>query len=112
MKSECSAGFYDEASETMPVVEREKLINQRLQRIVNYAYQNAPTFKEELDKAGVSPSEISTVKDLEKIPVIGKEDLVRLQKEKPPFGGLLTVPVETLRRIYISPGPRLRRYWS
>ena len=30
---------------------------------------------------------------------------MELQKKNPPFGGFETVPVRTLRRIYVSPGP-------
>ena len=30
---------------------------------------------------------------------------MELQRAAPPFGGFLTVPLESLRRIFVSPGP-------
>src|SRR5690606_21069336 len=43
--------------------------------------------------------------DLAKISVMPKDDLIELQRNAPPFGGLLTVDPASLPRIYISPGP-------
>ena len=96
---------YDDSKERMPPEERENWLNQRLAQIMEYAYKNAPAIKDKFDKAGVAPSEIRSVKDLGKLPVTRKDELVRLQNENPPFGGFLAVPLNRLKRIYISPGP-------
>ena len=48
---------------------------------------------------------LRTLKDLEKLPITKKADLVNSQKETPPFGGFEVVPKKGVRRIYISPGP-------
>lgn len=96
---------YDESKERMPKEEREMWLDRRLADIVEYAYKNVPPVKDKLDKAGVSPSEIRSIKHLEKIPVTTKDELARLQRASPPFGGVLTVPVNTLTRVYVSPGP-------
>jgi len=96
---------YDESREKMPKKEREKWLNQRLVDIVEYAYKNVPPVKDKFDKAGLSPSEIRSIKDLEKIPITSKDELVRMQQANPPYGGFLTVPVNKLNRVYISPGP-------
>ena len=98
-------GFYDEAMETMSCQEREKYSNHQLQRIIQHAYKNAPAVKERLDKAGVDRFQIRTVKDLEKIPVLRKAELIELQKANPPFGGFLALPRERVERFFISPGP-------
>jgi len=97
--------LYDESKEKMPPLEREKWLNQRLADQVKFAYERAPAVKKKFDDAGVSPSEIRTVKDLEKLPVTTKDQLVRLQSADPPFGGFLAVPLTDLSRIYASPGP-------
>jgi len=91
--------------ERMPPEERQKHLEERMREIIAYAYERAPAVKERLDKAGVKPSDIRTVKDLEKIPVLRKDDLIALQKANPPFGGYLAVPMDSLERIYQSPGP-------
>jgi phenylacetate-CoA ligase len=96
---------YDESREKMPPVEREKWLNERLAKQVQFAYKNAPAVKEKFDRAGVSPSEIRSAKDLEKLPITTKDELVKLQQANPPFGGFLAVPPTKLKRIYVSPGP-------
>ena len=58
-----------------------------------------------MDSVGLKPKDIQTIKDLEKIPITKKTELVELQKKNPPFGGFEGVPVTELRRIFISPGP-------
>ncbi len=57
------------------------------------------------EKVGLMPDEIKDLKDLEKLPITKKSDLVNAQKENPPFG-VFEIPSEAgMRRIYISPGP-------
>jgi phenylacetate-CoA ligase len=91
--------------ERMPSKERQKHLEERMREMISYAYNKAPAVKERFRKAGVKPEDIRTVKDLEKIPVLRKDDLIALQKADPPFGGYLAVPMDSLERIYQSPGP-------
>jgi len=94
--------YYD-AKETMSVEERELYLNKRLRDTVAYAYQNAPAFKEKMDRASVTPDQINTVKDLEKIPITRKDTFTEHQKANPPLGGYLAVP--RAKTIFVSPGP-------
>ncbi len=96
--------FFDDL-EIMSPDAREKYLNQKLAQIIDYAYNHATTVKAILDLAKVSPAEIRTIKDLEKLPITRKADLINWQKGNPPFGGFLTLPVEEVDRIFISPGP-------
>lgn len=91
--------------ERMPSKERQKHLEERMREIIAYAYEKAPAVKERFNNAGVKPGDIRTVKDLEKIPMLRKDDLIALQKANPPFGGYLAVPLDNLERIYQSPGP-------
>jgi phenylacetate-CoA ligase len=91
--------------ERMPSKERQKHLEERMREIIAYAYEKAPAVKERFDNAGVKPGDIRTFKDLEKIPMVRKDDLIALQKTDPPFGGYLAVPMDSLERIYQSPGP-------
>jgi len=91
--------------ERMPSKERQGYLEERMREMIAYAYEKAPAVKERFDEAGVKPKDIRTVKDLEKIPMLRKDDLIALQKENPPFGGYLAVPMDKLERIYQSPGP-------
>jgi len=89
----------------MPIAERQKYLDEQLREFVAYAYKNAPAVKERFDKAGVKPEDVKTADDLEKIPVLRKDDLIELQKKNPPFGGYLAVPIGELPHVYQSPGP-------
>jgi len=96
--------YYDE-SETMTAEERKSYLNEKLGEAVNHAYQNAPAMREIMDRAGVSPADIRTAEDLDKLPVMRKTDLIELQKQKLPYGGFLAIPPEDVERVFISPGP-------
>jgi phenylacetate-CoA ligase len=95
----------DDSKERMPLAEREDWLGGRLAKQANFAYRHAPAVKKIFDDAGVSPRHIKRIRDLERLPVTTKDQLVKLQQAKPPFGGFLAVPLNSLRRIYVSPGP-------
>jgi len=99
------SGYFREDLETMPWAEKKAYLEGKLREIVRYAYEYAKAFKDKLDSGGLKPEDIETIEDLEKIPVTKKADLVEYQKKDFPFGGFVGVPVEELRRIYVSPGP-------
>lgn len=76
-----------------------------LRDFIQTVYEKAPALREKLEQAGVRPEEISETADLARIPVTHKTDLIDLQRSRPPFGGFLTLPVQRLQRIFLSPGP-------
>lgn len=96
--------FYRE-KETMSRAKQENYKKERLSEILHYGYEHSKFVHALLTKAGVRPEEIKELKDLEKLPITKKADLVRAQRENPPFGGFETLSVKELKRIYISPGP-------
>lgn len=100
-----TSGFLKKNLETMPPKRRLEYLNQKLRGIIQYAYKNSIAFKNKMDSVGLKPKDIQTIKDLEKIPITKKSDLVELQKKNPPFGGFEGIPISEMRRIYISPGP-------
>jgi phenylacetate-CoA ligase len=55
--------------------------------------------------AGVDPKKVTSHAALAKLPVFRKSDLVALQKEHPPFGGLNVTPPGKAKRLLMSPGP-------
>ena len=104
-KFDRTSGYFREDLETMPWAEKKAYLEGKLREIVQHAYVHASAFREKLDSAGLKPGDIKTIEDLEKIPITKKADLVEFQKRDLPFGGFVGVPVEKLRRIYVSPGP-------
>ncbi len=100
-----TVGFFKKNLETIPHKKRIEYQNQKLRGIVQYAYKNSIAFKNKIDSAGLKAKDIQTIKDLEKIPITKKTELMELQKKNPPFGGFEGVPITEMRRIFISPGP-------
>jgi phenylacetate-CoA ligase len=98
-------GDYFDELETMAPGTRQKYLDNKLSLAVEHAYKHAPAVKKLLDACGVSPGEIRTVSDLEKVPITRKTDLIEMQKSDLPYGGILTIPPENVERVFISPGP-------
>lgn len=98
-------GEYFDDLETMPVPNRERYLNTKLAEAVDHAYRNAPVARAIMDRAGVKPQDIRRLRDLNKLPVIRKTDLIDMQKRDPPYGGLLAIRADEVERVFISPGP-------
>ncbi len=96
--------YFDDL-ETMSRDDREAYFNEKLSRVVRNTYRNSAVMRKRLDEAGVNPDMITTVGDIEKLPVLRKTDLIEMQKANPPFGGVVTIPGEDVERIFVSPGP-------
>jgi phenylacetate-CoA ligase len=96
--------FYDE-QETTPPGERHANLEKRLRTAIAHAYRSAPTAHATMDNKGIKPKDIRIYKDLEKLPVTRKTDVIESQKLHPPFGGFLTVSSEEVERVFVSPGP-------
>jgi phenylacetate-CoA ligase len=117
-REERNRGFYDEKAERMGRAERAAFKEEEALRILRYAYEHAPGYRKFLDESGVHPEAVRNIGDFSKIPVLKKNRMPELHSQNPPFGGFLAVPVENLKRIYVSPGPlydpegRKEDYWG
>jgi phenylacetate-CoA ligase len=80
-------------------------MDQLVQAIVEHAHEKSPAMNQRMKAANLKPQDIRQVSDLAKIPVLSKDEVVRLQAEEPPFGGMLAVSESDLKWIFISPGP-------
>jgi phenylacetate-CoA ligase len=59
-------------------MDRSKLVehqNKNLARVVKYAYDHVPFYHQKLKEVGVKPSDVTTVKDLRKLPIIRKDEI-------------------------------------
>ena len=88
----------------MGLTKRQSYYNQSLAKMVRLGYQKSSRVKKIFDEKNIKPSEIKSIKDLEKLPVISREELVKLEKEELPFGGFCAKDMKT-DRIFTSPGP-------
>ncbi|MDA0246382.1 MAG: AMP-binding protein [Chloroflexi bacterium] len=76
-----------------------------LSEVISHLYDNSPAFRARLGAADLTPADLQTEDDLASLPILRKDDLIELQRQNPPFGGLLAVPLSELRAVYQSPGP-------
>ncbi len=51
--------------------------NRYFRRLIRYAYEHTEYYKELFDQTGIAPNDISTVKDIQKIPFLTKELLIK-----------------------------------
>jgi phenylacetate-CoA ligase len=100
IRTHARSGYYFQRElETMP---REKLAALQLDRLraaVTNAYEHVPMYRARLDAAGISPGEIASLTDLERLPFTRKSDL----RDHYPFG-LFARPRYTLARLHASSG--------
>jgi phenylacetate-CoA ligase len=98
-------GYFNLEKETRSKEKRQAYLELRLSEILNHGYRHSKAIHSMLEKAGFMPDAIKELKDLEKLPITKKADLVNAQKENPPFGGFGILSEAGVRRIYVSPGP-------
>ena len=89
--------------ETRSPEQREGELFAALPAQIAHAKGNAPYFATLL--ADVNPRDIASRKALATLPITRKSDLVELQKQQTPFGGLLAIAPGRLARLFVSPGP-------
>ncbi|RME09253.1 MAG: hypothetical protein D6802_12555, partial [Ardenticatenia bacterium] len=99
--------FYLPRFEAMPPEQWPAYQDDLVRRTITYAAAHVPEVQQRLAAAGLRAEDIHGVADLAAIPLLDKDNLPALQAANPPFGGMLAVPVEQLKRIYMSPGPIL-----
>ena len=96
--------YWNEALETMPHTELEKLQLERHKEMVAFAYANAPYYKRSFDAAGVKPEDIQNLADLAKFPFIDKKTQRDTQGVGSFLGELCAVPEEDVVFISTSSG--------
>ncbi|MEW6294014.1 MAG: AMP-binding protein [Pseudomonadota bacterium] len=89
--------------ETRDPQQRERDLMARLPAQIEHAKANAPWFAESLRE--VDPAQITTRAALAQLPVVRKHELIELQKQHRPFGGLVAARWGQLGRVFSSPGP-------
>ena len=85
--------------ETASREDLHELQSERLRDIVAHAYENVDYYRETLDEAGVSPSDIESVDDIDTLPFTEKEDF---RDEYP--DGMFAVDWADVKRIHASSG--------
>ncbi|MDR3292502.1 MAG: phenylacetate--CoA ligase [Clostridiales bacterium] len=91
--------IYNKLAETMTRREMGELQLERLKKIVRYAYNKVEFYRKKFDEIGLKPSDIKTLKDIQRIPFTVKSDL----RDNYPYG-LSAVSMDKVVRIHASSG--------
>jgi phenylacetate-CoA ligase len=89
----------DVGFETMPREDLERVQWRRLQATLERAYYNVPFYRAQFEKNSMTPGDIKTLEDLQKLPFTTKQDL----RDNYPFG-MFAVPMDNVVRIHASSG--------
>src|ERR687895_2649445 len=87
-----------------PVDRYARGFDERVASVLPDAVRRVEALGARVRAAGLDPDELRDVAALDRLPVLGKDELIELQAGTPPFGGLLA-PEATPRRLFQSPGP-------
>ena len=68
--------YWSPERETMPPAAREVLILERLRRVVRWAWDRSPFYREKWTAAGVHPDHLRRLDDLHRFPVVTKAELL------------------------------------
>lgn len=91
--------YWQEEFETITRDRLEELQLQRLQQTLQRVYENVPFYRKSFDEAGISPGDVKSLEDLQKVPFTTKQDL----RNNYPFG-LFAVPMDEIVRLHASSG--------
>ncbi len=91
--------IWNEKIETMSREDLEELQLKKLQKIVKKAFDKIPYYNQKYTACEVYPEDIETLKDIEKLPYITKDDL----RESYPFG-LFAVDMKEIKELHSSSG--------
>lgn len=109
MQTEAHAGhtsFADEAIETMPRADIERMQEAYVLQLMPYAYNRSALVREVWDEAGITPNDIRTMDDFkEKVPFIDKDRIRRFRDQHgDAFGGLKCADPPHLRGVGFTSG--------
>jgi len=94
-----TAELWDNKIESMPQKNLKELQLKRLKKLVSTVYDKNKHYKKKLSDAGIKPGDIKTLKDIEKIPFLTKQDL----REYYPFD-LVCTDMDDIVEIHASSG--------
>jgi phenylacetate-CoA ligase len=77
-----------------------RLQAERFLEQVEHSYRNSPFYKRKFDAAKITPRDIRSLDDIEKIPFTTKDELKESQAQHPLWGDFLALPLEECLRVH------------
>ncbi|MGH7004273.1 MAG: phenylacetate--CoA ligase family protein [Alphaproteobacteria bacterium] len=89
------AKFWNKLTETMPRKELDALHLDKLKKLAAYVYDYSPFYRRRFDERKLKPRHIQNIADFKRlVPLTDKQDFIKLQQDRPPYGDTITVPFE------------------
>ena len=96
--------FFDHALETMPPKAIKELQIEKMRSMFKNIYGYNRFYTDKFDTAGIDHKAIQNVNDMAQIPLTNKEELIKAQQDKPPFGSNATFPESAYSRFHQTSG--------
>ncbi|KYC52775.1 MAG: AMP-binding enzyme [Candidatus Methanofastidiosum methylothiophilum] len=96
--------YWNKEIETMKRQDLENYQLKHLKNILKHAYYNSLFYRDTFNSAGVSPDDINSLDDLQKLPLMIKDDIRKDQEAFPPLGQITSVPQKEIVYISVSSG--------
>jgi len=114
-------GSQEHWSPELDTCSRDRLIeiqNQKIAAVSPFLYENSPFYRRRFDRLGLAPTDIASVDDLSKWPVVDKSEMMEDALAHPPYGTYSAMSDELWRQrgwmMFSSSGstgvPRVFRY--
>lgn len=91
--------YYNEEIERLPRQALEALQLERLQNVLQRVYKSVPFYRDSFARAGLSPADIVSLADLQRLPFTTKQDM----RDSYPYA-LFATPMDEIVRIHASSG--------
>lgn len=99
------AKFWNPYLETLPLERLQEIQLKKFKRVVAWAYEHSPYYRNLYSEAGVEPGDIKTMDDVRRVPTTDKAKLKQAQEEGPfPYGSRLCVPLEEVSNFRQTSG--------
>ena len=89
--SPASDKYWSEALETCSRDELVAIQNDKLRALTPFLYENSAFYRRRFDRLGLAATDIQTVDDLEKWPVVDKSEMMEDATANPPYGTYSTI---------------------
>lgn len=96
--------YWNKKVETMPWDDVVKLNEKLLRAQIRYVWERSPFYYRKLKEVRLTPDDVKTLKDLQRIPFTTKDELRKSLDEDPPYGLHVCAPKEKIIRVHASSG--------
>lgn len=96
--------YWNKETETAPREKLEQLQLARFRERMQYVYERSPVYKRKYDEAGIKPSDLQSLDDIQHVPFTLKEELRESQSLHPPWGDFICIPPEDGVRVFQTTG--------